>query len=176
MLHWYFIFCKLYTGTERRIWFLLSWRFVFRMTACLFHEQCLVLVQNTNEVDDNKRHDIPRHRVEKVCSACLTLLLFRIDEQREMFDHLRSTSKYVTHYHVIYNLLLSRSDDDKVLKPFLLIFQVICSLCDCEQDAKQVCENCGVSMGDYYCSKCKFFDDEVSIPLKVLWLILRIAA
>jgi len=23
-------------------------------------------VQNTNEVDDSKRHDVPRHRVEKV--------------------------------------------------------------------------------------------------------------
>jgi RING finger/CHY zinc finger protein 1 len=23
-----------------------------------------------------------------------------------------------------------------------------------------VCENCGVCMGDYYCEKCKFFDDE----------------
>lgn len=58
--------------------------------------------KNANEVDDLKRHDIPRHRVEKV----------------------------------------------------------ICSLCDHEQDVKQVCEKCGVCMGDYYCDKCKFFDDE----------------
>lgn len=41
--------------------------------------------------------------------------------------------------------------------------QVICSLCEHEQDVKQVCENCGVCMGDYYCDKCKFFDDEVSV-------------
>lgn len=38
--------------------------------------------------------------------------------------------------------------------------KVICSLCDHEQDVKQVCENCGVCMGDYYCAICKFFDDE----------------
>ncbi|KAG0562024.1 hypothetical protein KC19_9G111100 [Ceratodon purpureus] len=75
------------------------------MKPWIFNEQCLVLMQNTNEVDDSKRHDIPRHRVEKV----------------------------------------------------------ICSLCDHEQDVKQVCENCGVCMGEYFCTKCKFFDDEVSV-------------
>ncbi len=41
--------------------------------------------------------------------------------------------------------------------------QVICSLCDHEQDVQQVCENCGVCMGEYFCSTCKFFDDEVSL-------------
>jgi hypothetical protein len=45
----------------------------------------------------------------------------------------------------------------------VFLMQVICSLCDHEQDVKQVCEKCGVCMGDYYCDKCKFFDDEVSI-------------
>lgn len=25
-----------------------------------------------------------------------------------------------------------------------------------------MCINCGVCMGKYYCSKCKFFDDDVS--------------
>lgn len=43
-----------------------------------------------------------------------------------------------------------------------LAVQVVCSLCDYEQDVKQVCERCGVCMGDYYCDKCKFFDDKVS--------------
>jgi hypothetical protein len=41
--------------------------------------------------------------------------------------------------------------------------QVICSLCDHEQDVQQVCENCGVRMGEYFCSTCNFFDDEVSL-------------
>lgn len=45
--------------------------------------------------------------------------------------------------------------------------QVICLLCDHEQDVKQVCENCGVCMGDYYCEKCKFFDDEVGTTISV---------
>ncbi|XP_073386438.1 E3 ubiquitin-protein ligase MIEL1 isoform X3 [Physcomitrium patens] len=58
--------------------------------------------KNFYEVDESRRHDIPRHRVEKV----------------------------------------------------------ICSLCNHEQDVKQVCENCGVCMGAYFCDKCKFFDDE----------------
>ncbi|KAI3474610.1 hypothetical protein Pfo_029779 [Paulownia fortunei] len=40
--------------------------------------------------------------------------------------------------------------------------KVICSLCKTEQDVQQMCINCGVCLGKYYCSKCKFFDDDVS--------------
>ncbi|KAL7248014.1 hypothetical protein ACSBR2_002833 [Camellia fascicularis] len=40
--------------------------------------------------------------------------------------------------------------------------RVICSLCHTEQDVQQNCIQCGVCMGKYYCSKCKFFDDDVS--------------
>ncbi|GJP51048.1 hypothetical protein CLOM_g10218 [Closterium sp. NIES-68] len=39
---------------------------------------------------------------------------------------------------------------------------VICSLCATEQEVQQVCKACGVCMGRYFCSKCKFYDDEVS--------------
>jgi hypothetical protein len=46
---------------------------------------------------------------------------------------------------------------------FLSDLQVICSLCDWEQNVQQVCENCGVCMGEYFCSTCKFYDDEVSL-------------
>nr|XP_033509678.1 E3 ubiquitin-protein ligase RZFP34-like isoform X3 [Nicotiana tomentosiformis] len=42
------------------------------------------------------------------------------------------------------------------------IKRVICSLCNTEQDVQQTCVNCGVCMGKYYCSKCNFFDDDVS--------------
>ncbi|CAI0444513.1 unnamed protein product [Linum tenue] len=38
--------------------------------------------------------------------------------------------------------------------------QVICSLCGTEQEAQQVCRNCGVCMGKYYCETCKLFDDD----------------
>jgi hypothetical protein len=41
--------------------------------------------------------------------------------------------------------------------------QVVYSLCDHEQDVQQVCENCGVCMGEYLCSTCKLLDDEVSL-------------
>ncbi|KAM1224752.1 probable E3 ubiquitin-protein ligase RZFP34 isoform X2 [Malus sylvestris] len=40
--------------------------------------------------------------------------------------------------------------------------QVICSLCDTEQEVQQVCVNCGVCMGKYFCETCKLFDDDVS--------------
>ncbi|CAM8964486.1 unnamed protein product [Rhodiola kirilowii] len=42
------------------------------------------------------------------------------------------------------------------------IVQVICSLCNTEQDVRQNCINCGVCMGKYFCAKCNFFDDDVS--------------
>ncbi|KAL3623354.1 E3 ubiquitin-protein ligase RZFP34 [Castilleja foliolosa] len=42
------------------------------------------------------------------------------------------------------------------------IKRIICSLCDTEQDVQQICINCGVCLGKYYCSICKFFDDDVS--------------
>ncbi|XP_059298197.1 E3 ubiquitin-protein ligase RZFP34-like isoform X2 [Lycium ferocissimum] len=42
------------------------------------------------------------------------------------------------------------------------IKRVICSLCNTEQDVQQTCSHCGVCMGKYYCSKCNFFDDDVS--------------
>ncbi|KAI4300346.1 hypothetical protein L6164_033734 [Bauhinia variegata] len=40
--------------------------------------------------------------------------------------------------------------------------KIICSLCSTEQDVQQMCINCGVCMGNYFCFKCKFFDDDVS--------------
>ena len=62
-------------------------------------------------------------------------------------------------------------------------FQVICSVCDTEQpvtnyshhynysyemitqcfyQVAQVCSNCGVNMGEYFCNICKFYDDNVN--------------
>ncbi|KAK4281082.1 hypothetical protein QN277_012617 [Acacia crassicarpa] len=38
--------------------------------------------------------------------------------------------------------------------------QVICSVCDAEQEVAKVCSNCGVNMGEYYCEICKFYDDD----------------
>ncbi|XP_010421090.1 PREDICTED: E3 ubiquitin-protein ligase MIEL1-like [Camelina sativa] len=42
------------------------------------------------------------------------------------------------------------------------VSKVVCSLCETEQDVQQNCSNCGVCMGKYFCSKCKFFDDDLS--------------
>lgn len=38
--------------------------------------------------------------------------------------------------------------------------QVVCSVCDTEQPVAQVCTNCGLKMGEYFCNICKFFDDD----------------
>ncbi|BAT78229.1 hypothetical protein VIGAN_02088000 [Vigna angularis var. angularis] len=40
--------------------------------------------------------------------------------------------------------------------------QVICSLCETEQEVQQNCIKCGVCMGKYFCGTCKLFDDDVS--------------
>ncbi|XP_039117493.1 probable E3 ubiquitin-protein ligase RZFP34 isoform X1 [Dioscorea cayenensis subsp. rotundata] len=40
--------------------------------------------------------------------------------------------------------------------------QVICSLCGTQQEVRQVCINCGVCMGKYFCATCKLFDDDTS--------------
>ncbi|KAJ6904170.1 E3 ubiquitin-protein ligase MIEL1 isoform X2 [Populus alba x Populus x berolinensis] len=40
--------------------------------------------------------------------------------------------------------------------------QVICAVCDTEQPVAQVCTNCGVNMGEYFCEICKFFDDDTA--------------
>lgn len=46
--------------------------------------------------------------------------------------------------------------------PRHLIEKVICSLCHTEQEVQQVCRNCGVCMGRYYCGTCKLYDDDIS--------------
>ncbi|XP_020403177.1 putative RING zinc finger domain superfamily protein isoform X3 [Zea mays] len=38
---------------------------------------------------------------------------------------------------------------------------VICLVCDTEQPIAQVCCNCGVCMGEYFCAACNFLDDDV---------------
>ncbi|XVE98500.1 hypothetical protein REPUB_Repub03eG0111900 [Reevesia pubescens] len=42
------------------------------------------------------------------------------------------------------------------------VSQVICSLCGTEQEVQQVCINCGVCVGKYFCEACKLFDDDTS--------------
>lgn len=37
---------------------------------------------------------------------------------------------------------------------------VICSLCNVEQKVGRLCIHCGVRMGEYFCAKCKFWDDD----------------
>lgn len=40
--------------------------------------------------------------------------------------------------------------------------QVICAICNTEQQVAHVCTNCGVKMGEYFCGICKFYDDDIS--------------
>lgn len=38
---------------------------------------------------------------------------------------------------------------------------VVCLICDTEQKVAQICANCGVNMGEYFCEVCKFYDDNI---------------
>lgn len=40
------------------------------------------------------------------------------------------------------------------------IEHVRCIECDYEQTVRQDCENCGIRFGEYFCEKCKLYDDE----------------
>ncbi|KAF9607458.1 hypothetical protein IFM89_035596 [Coptis chinensis] len=42
------------------------------------------------------------------------------------------------------------------------VTQVICSVCDTEQQVAHICTKCGVYMGEYFCRVCKFYDDETA--------------
>lgn len=82
-----------------------------------------------------------------------------------------------------------------------MMLQVICSVCDTEQpvffmfqyfwygifiaglvsfdfqlnprtsQVAQVCTNCGVNMGEYFCDICKFYDDDVSMLSHIILMI-----
>ncbi|GMJ02037.1 MYB30-Interacting E3 Ligase 1 [Hibiscus trionum] len=56
------------------------------------------------------------------------------------------------------NLLSSPFDRHELVRQD--VKQVICSVCDTEQPVAQVCSNCGVNMGEYFCKICNFFDDD----------------
>ncbi|XP_051118920.1 E3 ubiquitin-protein ligase MIEL1-like [Andrographis paniculata] len=39
--------------------------------------------------------------------------------------------------------------------------QVVCDVCDTEQQVSNRCTHCGVKFGEYFCDICKFYDDDV---------------
>jgi RING finger/CHY zinc finger protein 1 len=49
--------------------------------------------------------------------------------------------------------------------------QVVCSICQTEQEVAKVCSNCGVNMGEYFCDICKFFDDDVSLLILSFYMV-----
>ncbi|KAK9945508.1 hypothetical protein M0R45_011021 [Rubus argutus] len=40
--------------------------------------------------------------------------------------------------------------------------QVVCFICNTEQQVGQLCSNCGVNMGEYFCDICNFYDDDTN--------------
>lgn len=42
------------------------------------------------------------------------------------------------------------------------VSQVICAVCNTEQQVAHVCSKCGVKMGEYFCEICRFYDDDTT--------------
>ncbi|PHT46529.1 hypothetical protein CQW23_15687 [Capsicum baccatum] len=40
--------------------------------------------------------------------------------------------------------------------------QVVCAVCDTEQQVAGICSECGVKFGEYYCEICRFYDDDTT--------------
>ncbi|CAI9108031.1 OLC1v1007543C2 [Oldenlandia corymbosa var. corymbosa] len=40
--------------------------------------------------------------------------------------------------------------------------QVICAVCNTEQEVAEFCSKCGIKFGEYFCQICKFYDDDTS--------------
>ncbi|KAK6141323.1 hypothetical protein DH2020_024921 [Rehmannia glutinosa] len=40
--------------------------------------------------------------------------------------------------------------------------QVVCAVCDTEQQVAELCSNCGIKFGEYFCDICKFYDDDIT--------------
>ncbi|XP_073137417.1 E3 ubiquitin-protein ligase MIEL1-like isoform X1 [Henckelia pumila] len=40
--------------------------------------------------------------------------------------------------------------------------KVICAVCGTEQQACNICSNCGIKFGEYFCDICKFYDDDIT--------------
>ncbi|XP_019248274.1 PREDICTED: E3 ubiquitin-protein ligase MIEL1-like [Nicotiana attenuata] len=40
--------------------------------------------------------------------------------------------------------------------------QVVCAVCDTEQQVAGICSKCGIKFGEYYCEICRFYDDDTT--------------
>ncbi|KAM0029784.1 putative protein kinase RLK-Pelle-CrRLK1L-1 family transcription factor C2H2 family [Helianthus debilis subsp. tardiflorus] len=65
------------------------------------------------------------------------------------------------HCHNNYTSSLSNPNErhKMVLKD---VKQVVCLICNTEQQVSHICVNCGVKMGEYFCAICKLYDDDIS--------------
>jgi hypothetical protein len=119
--------------------------------------------QNSIKVDTMRRHELPRQEVQQVSlpsrfTFCLQVT-FAFSWVR-VFIFLSSG----------YMLIMWHWTRGVWLLPLLLLhdmlnlcnYVTISSCCFICCQVRQVCINCGVCMGKYFCGLCKLFDDDVS--------------
>lgn len=111
-----------------------------------------------------KRHELPRHEVQQVnlpcpfalspaCYFCIQLsLCFRFSGCHQVICSLCDTEQEVCVLTFATNLWHAKHI------AFIWLYHHAAFCCQ----VRQVCINCGVCMGKYFCGSCKLFDDDVS--------------
>ena len=54
---------------------------------------------------------------------------------------------------------ICHDDDNNHVMDRHAVEKVLCKKCNHLQNVQQICEYCYNCMGNYFCAKCKFFDD-----------------
>ncbi|MCO5599131.1 hypothetical protein L7F22_053231 [Adiantum nelumboides] len=115
--------------------------------ACLLKPNAEEVNANDSIIDVEKgtfRHGCQHYRRRcKMRAPCCN----DVFDCRHCHNEAKATETDISKHHVIVRQSVEK---------------VICSICETEQDVQQTCQNCGVCMGEYFCGKCKFFDDDVS--------------
>lgn len=86
---------------------------------------------------------------------------------REVFDCRHCHNEAKSHEELPKKKRKEAKSCERLLKkchdlPLQGVESVICSICTTEQEVHQKCVNCGVKMGEYFCGKCRFFDDDTT--------------
>ncbi|OIT01388.1 PREDICTED: E3 ubiquitin-protein ligase MIEL1-like [Nicotiana attenuata] len=139
------------------LYIIYRWGFVF-FFFILITKRFLLLIQKNNPVYLSKKVELIKGKEMDSgnygCSHYKRRCKIRAPCCDEIFDcrHCHNDSKNSLEVDLLKRHDIPRHD----------IKMVVCSLCNTEQDVQQTCIQCGVCMGNYFCSKCNFFDDDVS--------------
>lgn len=123
-------------------------------SSCKSSDGCMSEEDARNNLDANATERLEKGYMQYGCSHYRRRCHIRAPCCNEIFD--------CRHCH---NEAKNSIDIDRKRRhdlPRHEVQKVICTLCGTEQEAQQVCINCGVCMGKYFCDICKLYDDDTS--------------